>query len=214
MASPPQRQVSYRYEDPLDLIWLECVHQLGWQVKRSHDVFASWNGAKTLTLGRASDLDLDDHLGQLILHELCHALIEGESGEAQVDWGLENIDSRHLVNELACHRLQAFFADRINARSFFAVTTDWRPYYDQIPSSHAFHLQTQDQLSVWSAAFQVTSTEGEALDREAVELALQGEERSRHRHWFTIIDQALERTHQIRSIIRECSPPHTLWSTF
>ena len=58
---PPPRQVSTRYLDPMELIWLQCTSSLGWCVRRSGDVFASWDGEGILTLGRDADLDEDDH---------------------------------------------------------------------------------------------------------------------------------------------------------
>ena len=116
--TPPPRQVRSRYVDPIEFIWLQCFSTLGWCVRRSGEVFASWDGEGVLTLGRDADLDVDDHCAQMILHEICHALIEGPSGWKQIDWGLDNTDARHLDRELACHRLQAYWADQVSMRSF------------------------------------------------------------------------------------------------
>ncbi len=46
---------------------------------------------------------------------------------------MENIDERDLLQEHACHRLQAALAARHGLRDFFAVTTDWRSYWDTLP---------------------------------------------------------------------------------
>ena len=147
----------------MSLIWLDCLRSIGWRLKRSSEVFASWDGEGQLTLGLAAELDPDDHLGQLILHELCHALIEGTRGRHQIDWGLENIDQRHLVNEFACHRLQAYFADQYGLRGLFAVTTDWRPYFDQIPAESVVE-QTDGQLVQWATLFGISVSEARSLD--------------------------------------------------
>ena len=99
------RSIEHRYDDPLGLVWLRTATLLGITVTRSRDVFASWDGAGNLTLGADEDLDPDDCLAQMILHELCHALIEGEGSLTQTDWGLENFDDRDATRELATMRL-------------------------------------------------------------------------------------------------------------
>ncbi len=130
---PPPRRIESHYSDPLDLIWLHCAHQIGWEVIRSPDVYASFDGRRTLLLGRQADLDPDDSLAQLIFHEICHALVEGPSAWSLPDWGLENTDTRDLHREHAVHRLQAHLAQLHGLRRLFAVTTDWRPYWDSLP---------------------------------------------------------------------------------
>ena len=57
--TPPSRRVTARYIDPLEVIWIACASDLGWSVQRSAEVFASWDGAGRLTLGRDGDLDGD-----------------------------------------------------------------------------------------------------------------------------------------------------------
>lgn len=210
-SDPPQRQITKSYRDPLDLVWLCCIESLGWQLARSHELFASWDGKKTLTLGEASDLDPDDSLAQLILHELCHALIEGREGWSKRDWGLENIDHRHLVNELACHRLQASLADRVQLRSFFAVTTDWRCYYDQIPPTWD-QAQDEQALKHWSQVLDTKndqsgskdmSEEAHRLDLKAIGLAQNALKFfETEKLWFRSIMLALEQTEQIAQILK------------
>ena len=109
--APPPRQIDAWYEDPLSLIWRSCAQGLGWRVERSAEVYASWDGRGTLRISDQAGMDPDDSVAQLILHEICHALVEGPAGLALPDWGLENVDSRDLVREFACHRLQAALAD-------------------------------------------------------------------------------------------------------
>ena len=123
-----------RYDDPLDRIWLDTAQRLGMNVTRSDQVYASWDGAGQLRLGTAETLDDDDGLAQMILHEICHALVEGPQGRALPDWGLDNVSDADLPREHACHRVQAALADRHGLRRFFAVTTDFRPYYDALPA--------------------------------------------------------------------------------
>ena len=51
-------------------------------------------------------------LAQLILHELCHALVEGPGALNRPDWGLDNESARDVEREHACLRLQARLAQR------------------------------------------------------------------------------------------------------
>lgn len=128
------RGVLHQYDDPLDLIWLSCAEACGLRIRRSSDVFASYDGAGTLTLCLPGDFDADDSVAQLIFHELCHGLVAGTVGRSAPDWGLQDAeDAAALVQEHACHRLQATLADRYGLRPLFAVTTEHRPYWDSLP---------------------------------------------------------------------------------
>ncbi|MFO1418375.1 MAG: YkgJ family cysteine cluster protein [Methylotetracoccus sp.] len=132
--SSSARPITHRYEDPLAQIWIRCAEQTGFRVVRSPEVFASCDGAGTLLIGEAATLDADDSLGQMILHELCHALIEGDAGEARPDWGLDNTSRRDTWHEHACLRLQAYLADRFGLRNFFAPTTMFRTrFWNTLP---------------------------------------------------------------------------------
>lgn len=106
---------------------------MGMRVQRSSDVNASWDGCGTLTIGTPETLDPDDCVAQMILHEVCHALCEGPECLTKPDWGLDNSDPAKRVHEHACLRLQAALADQCQMRSFFAATTFFRSYYDQLP---------------------------------------------------------------------------------
>lgn len=120
------RQPHHRYEDPLARIWIACAENVGFRIVRSPDVYASTDGRGTILIGSDDSLDPDDSLAQMIFHELCHALVEGEAGENRIDWGLDNTSNRHLWREQACLRLQAYLADGVGLRDFFAPTTDFR----------------------------------------------------------------------------------------
>ena len=72
-----ERTITHRYDDPLDLLWLETARAIGLRVTRSAEVFAATDGRGTLTVGEASTLDADDCLAQMIFHELCHSLVQG-----------------------------------------------------------------------------------------------------------------------------------------
>ena len=83
-------------------------------------------------------LDADDCLAQIIFHELCHALTQGEAQFDQPDWGLDNDDTHaafvgDLTREWACLRVQAMFLRPYGLRKLLAPTTDFRAFYDALP---------------------------------------------------------------------------------
>lgn len=121
-----QRQPRHVYEDPLFRVWLACAGQVGFRVRRTPEAYASSDGRGTLSIATEDQFDPDDNLGQMIFHELCHALVEGEPGERALDWGLDNTRMGNPWREHACLRLQAWLAGSVGLRDFFAPTTDFR----------------------------------------------------------------------------------------
>jgi len=182
------RSIESRYDDPLDLVWLRVASEFGMQVVRSAEVYAHWDGEQTLSLARAEDMDPDDCLAQLIFHEICHALVEGPESHSLEDWGLSNRDDRDLIQEYACHRVQAALADRHGLREFLAVTTDHRPYFDALPS---------DPLAPG--------------DDPAISPALAGWERATLGPWAERLEGALAVTATIAGAIRPFAPDGSLW---
>jgi len=122
----------FHYRDPLDEIWLHLAETLGLRVERAPDAYAKVAGG-VLTIGTAETLDPDDCLAQMILHELCHALVEGEAAFAAPDWGLDNTSERDRPREQACLRLQAALLRPHGLRRVLAPTTDHRDFYDALP---------------------------------------------------------------------------------
>lgn len=121
-----QRQPRHYYGDPLSSVWLTCAARVGFRVVRTADAYASSDGRGTLLIATAEQFDPDDCLAQMIFHELCHALVEGETGERALDWGLDNTRMGNPWREAACLRLQAWLAGSMGLRDFFAPTTDFR----------------------------------------------------------------------------------------
>lgn len=117
-----------------DEIWLHIAGQLGFKVIRSASAYAATDGRGTMVIGTDETLDDDDCVAQLVLHELCHALVEGESKLCQIDWGLDNTSETDVAREYAALRLQAYLSDVDGLRTFMPPTTQWRPYYDALPS--------------------------------------------------------------------------------
>lgn len=184
------RTVRNRYQDPLELIWLACAREIGLTVRRSDEVYASFDGHGVLTLTTEAHFDPDDSLAQLIFHELCHGLVAGPKGQARIDWGMENVDDRDLIAEHACHRLQAALADRYGLRDFFAVTTDHRPYWDALPLDP---LAPGDDPAI-------------PLARDAFSRATEGP-------WAGPLARALERTRALAALVRPAleGADDTLW---
>ncbi|WP_442481260.1 hypothetical protein [Aeoliella sp. SH292] len=182
------RKIHQTYEDPLSLVWVHAAEQMGMRVERSAEVNASWDGAGTLTIGTPETLDPDDSLAQMILHETCHALVEGPDCLTKLDWGLPNHDRANRFHEHACLRLQAALADQIGMRKFFASTTMFRSYYDALP---------QDPLA-----------DG---DDPAIPLAQSAWQRAKEGPWAPAIDQALKRTQQIAKALEGITTPASLW---
>jgi len=159
------------YLDPLDAVWLTTAQRVGFRVERSAEVYASTDGSGVMIIGDPGTLDPDDCLAQMILHELCHSLVEGHASLEVPDFGLDNESERDQVREHACLRLQAWLTGEHGLRKALAPTTDFRPYYDGLP---------EDPLG--------------DLGDPACASARQGAARSREAPWAPHLEQALEAT--------------------
>ena len=183
------RTITKTYSDPLDLVWLHAATRMGMRVERSAEVNASWSGDGVLTIGTPETLDPDDSLAQMILHEACHALVEGPESLSKLDWGLQNNPDKK-AHEHACLRLQAALADQVGMRSFFASTTMFRAYYDALPADP---LAEGDDPAI-------------AMAREAWEQANDGP-------WGVALREALNRTAQIAQALDGVAPVDSLWQS-
>jgi hypothetical protein len=132
-------------EEGIDRLWIAAAAAVGLRVERTSEAYASSDGRGTLTIGAPETLDPEDSLAQLVFHELCHALCQGEENLHTPDWGLDNTSDRDLEAEHACLRLQAHLADRFALRALMAPTTISRAYYDQLP---AFPLEGSSRAAV------------------------------------------------------------------
>ena len=115
-----------RYLDPLAQVWLGAARRIGLRVVRSPDAYAATDGRGTLEIAIDPDLDADDSLAQMIFHELCHSLVEGEASFDAPDWGMDNTGPDDFWREHGCLRLQWVLSGRHGLRSLFAPTTDFR----------------------------------------------------------------------------------------
>lgn len=191
------RTVDTVYSDPADTIWIRAAEKLGWKVVRSAEVYASYDGAGTLTLSDASDFDPDDSLAQMIFHEICHALVAGPGAETRPDWGLSNTDDRDLTLEYACHRLQAALSGPYGLRSFMAVTTVWRPYWDALPADPLWELP---------------ESHPKYKRDPAIEIARHAFHRAEREPFRSVISEALAATAAIARAVRPHAPAGSLWA--
>ncbi len=126
------RDVKHRYVDPLAQVWLGAARRIGLRIERTPDAYAATDGRGTLAIATDEALDDDDSLAQMIFHELCHSLVEGEDAFTRPDWGMDNTGPDHDWREHACLRVQWVLAGRHGLRSVFAPTTDFRTFWDQL----------------------------------------------------------------------------------
>jgi hypothetical protein len=183
------RSITHRYEDPLDRIWIGCAERIGLRVERDPGAFATTDGRGTLTIATPEALDADDCLAQMILHELCHSLVQGPRSLLQRDWGLDNETSRDVVREHACLRVQALLLRPLGLRRVLAPTTDFRTYYDALP---------EDAL------------EG---DDDATKLARTAASRATQAPWAPHLGEALRATATLaRELAMAGAPSGSLWS--
>ena len=192
--TPPgtlEREINAHYDDPLSVIWTETARHLGMTVRRSSEVFASWNGKGELRIGRQEELDPDDCLAQMILHEICHRLVCDPVSRTEVDWGLDSASSHDMVFELATMRLQAALTRPHGLHIVLAVTTQWRPIYDSLPP---------DPLR--------------GSDAAEVKLAQRGWERAQEREVKLHLQPALSTTAQIIACTKPFAPQGSLYHAF
>ena len=175
-----ERKPQHTYLDPLDAIWLTVAARIGFRVERSAEVYASTDGKGVMTIGAPSTLDPDDCLAQMILHELCHSLIEGAESLGVADFGLDNESERDVTREHACLRLQASLTEKYGLRQALAPTTDFRSYYDELP---------EDPFA----------DEGDP----ATEAAKLGAARSEEAPWAPHLGEGLEATARILDVARQ-----------
>lgn len=127
-----QRPIESRYQDPVDLIWYATAKRLGLTIRRNRAIFSATDGTGLLELGPRDTLDPDDSTAQMIFHEFCHWITNGEHTFHERDWGFP-LDAELDWREHACLRLQAALNDKHGLRKLLAPTSSFRGYYDAIP---------------------------------------------------------------------------------
>ncbi|MSP59370.1 MAG: YkgJ family cysteine cluster protein [Myxococcales bacterium] len=100
---------------------------------RGGDAYVHWDGA-TLHVADDEHLDPDDTVAQLVLHEICHALVEGPVAMRLPDWGLDNASGRDVAHEAAAVRLQAHLTGAFGLRGTLFPTTEVRALFEALPA--------------------------------------------------------------------------------
>lgn len=120
----------------LDERWAALLARFGGRIRRSSDAYVSWLAdRRELLVSPDEELDPDDTIAQIVLHELCHFLVEGLASDAHDDWGLDNMSDVHLANEYAALRLQAHLLHTPARRQYLHPTTDHRWFYEALADS-------------------------------------------------------------------------------
>lgn len=185
------RVVTYRYIDPLTQVWVGAARRIGLRVVRTPEAYAATDGHGTLAIGDDKALDADDSLAQMIFHELCHSLVEGEESFGRPDWGMDNTGPDHDWREHACLRVQYTLTGRFGLRTVFAPTTDFRAsFWDQLSG---------DVLA-------------DRTDR-SVQAAIAALRRVDHPPWSPALTEALAATSRIAAeAARHAPEPDVLWA--
>ena len=177
------RPILSRYVDPVEVIWLSTATRLGIHIRRSSLVFSSTDGSGRLQLSTREHLDEDDCLAQMLLHEICHWCTNGVDTFFDRDWGFA-LDGPTDPREHSALRLQAWIADQVGLRVFFAPTGIYRQYYDQIPNDPTAQIDDSE----WEK--HVCEVAGDAIDR------IQGEP------WHPHVLDAAQATARVRDVLR------------
>lgn len=128
---PPEAAARYRHlRVATDELWVRTAAELGFHIVRQSGAFVAYDGQGTIQVAPYGELDDDDLLAQIVLHEVCHHLIEGDSSRHAPDWGLDNTGRADEPRERAALRLQARWLDEHGLRDVLVPTTDFRTFYD------------------------------------------------------------------------------------
>lgn len=131
----------------LDGRWIALLGHFNACIERSDSCFVAWLAEpRTLIVGTDDELDADDTLAQIVLHELCHHLCEGLASDRSDDWGLNNMTDDDLPNEYAALRLQAQLLTTPLLRTYLQPTTEHRWFFEALadaPLTDAVHADTE-----------------------------------------------------------------------
>jgi hypothetical protein len=163
----------------IDALFVEAAGRLGVPVVRGGDAYVHWDG-RLLHVADDEHLDADDSLAQLVLHELCHALVQGEPAFRLPDWGLDNTRDVDAVREEAAVRVQAHLLGAFGLRGLLHPTTEVRAFYDALGADALAPMDAPSVILARQALLEGTRgpsaafapVVGEALFRTVVVLGL------------------------------------------
>jgi hypothetical protein len=132
----------------LDREFVAVARVFGFELLREAGAYVSYQGDSVIRVAPYEDLDPDDTLGQMVVHELCHYFVEGPQSREQWDWGLCNDGEEDEPAELAAIRVQAALLEDFGLRAALGPTTDFRFEYDLLASP----LEDSDEQEVVARA--------------------------------------------------------------
>lgn len=168
---PYVRPIESRYLDPVEVIWLAAAKRLGITLRRDETIFSRTDGSGTLWLGPRHDLDPDDTLAQMMLHEICHWITNGVDSFHERDWGFA-LDAPDDLREYGCLRLQAALADEVGLRPMFGPTGDYRAYFDRLGDPLVPLDESDREATIVAIAKRAIDTAAEAPFAPVVQQAL------------------------------------------
>ncbi|MCA9569044.1 MAG: hypothetical protein KC656_14440 [Myxococcales bacterium] len=177
-----EREIRAHYTDPTEVVWLAFAARMGLTVRRSADVYATTDGRGLLTLSTPTGFDPDDTVAQMVFHEVCHWIVNGESTFSEPDWGFE-LDWEVDWREYACQRVQAVLASTYGLERLLASTGTYRPYYDAVLAAPLVPLDDSDG------------------ERVAVEQTLLALERAAGPPWAPHLQEALAATARLKEVL-------------
>lgn len=175
------RQILKTYRDPLDALWTETLRKIGLELSRTDAAYATTDGRGQLAIATNEGMDPDDCVAQMVLHELCHSLVQGRDSFELPDWGLCNETERDVVLEHACLRLQAALLTPHGLRQALGPTTDYRAFYDALPAD--------------------PFARRDASDEEEILLGRAAYARRNERPWGPHLEQALQATRELAAVL-------------
>jgi len=182
-----ERPIRSRYVDPVEVIWLATSRRLALTIRRNPDIFSMTDGTGLMSFSTRPELDEDDCLAQMTLHELCHWVTNGIDTYHQRDWGFplwEKID----VREHGCVRMQCWLASRFGMREMFGPTGCFRQYYDALPDDPLQPLPaTSEAEAAWEAA--------------ACRIAVDAVQRVRQEPFWSLLSEAMQATAKVRGLL-------------
>lgn len=115
-----------RATDPL---WVALLEQAGFRLARRSTSYVWYDGRGEVAIAPDEELDADDTLAQIILHEMIHLLVQGEEARSMPDWGLDNLTESDAYLEEAALVMQLRLLRQWGLEAVLVPTTDFRPYY-------------------------------------------------------------------------------------
>ena len=136
-----------RATDPL---WVALLEQAGFRLARRSASYVWYDGRGEVAIAPDEELDADDTLAQIILHELIHLLVQGEEARTEPDWGLDNLTDRDAYLEEAALVMQLRLLRQWGLEAVLVPTTDFRSYYLAEAATEARADRLQAAAAGWA----------------------------------------------------------------